>query len=113
MIRRPPRSTLFPYTTLFRSLRDFFAGVPNLQLVGRNGMHRYNNQDHSMLTAVLAVRNILGESHDLWHVNADAAYQEEGDDSNAHALKTISATQPAVPERIQSPLPAAPAVEYE
>jgi hypothetical protein len=56
---------------------------------------------------VLAVRNILGESHDLWHVNTDAAYQEErADDSAAHALKAVAATQPAVPERIQRPLPA-------
>jgi hypothetical protein len=101
------------YRESLEVLRDFFAGVPNLQLVGRNGMHRYNNQDHSMLTAVLAARNILGESHDLWHVNTDDAYNEErADDSNAHALKAVAATQPAVPERIQSPLPA-PAVEYE
>ncbi|HVF41724.1 MAG TPA: NAD(P)/FAD-dependent oxidoreductase [Pyrinomonadaceae bacterium] len=101
------------YRESLEVLRDFFASVPNLQPVGRNGMHRYNNQDHSMLTAVLAVRNILGESHDLWHVNTDAAYHEErADDPNAHALKAVAATQPAVPERIQSPLPA-PAVEYE
>jgi protoporphyrinogen oxidase len=101
------------YRESLEVLREFFASVPNLQLVGRNGMHRYNNQDHSMLTAVLAVRNILGESHDLWHVNTDAAYQEErDDDAGANVLKAIAATQPAVPERIQSPLPA-PAVEYE
>ncbi|MBV8819256.1 MAG: NAD(P)/FAD-dependent oxidoreductase, partial [Acidobacteriaceae bacterium] len=42
------------------AVREFLAMVPNLQLVGRNGMHRYNNQDHSMLTAMLAARNILG-----------------------------------------------------
>jgi protoporphyrinogen oxidase len=101
------------YRESLEVLRDFFAGVPNLQPVGRNGMHRYNNQDHSMLTAVLAARNILGDSHDLWHVNTDAAYNEErADDPAAHALKAIAATQPAVPERIQSTLPA-PAVEYE
>jgi protoporphyrinogen oxidase len=94
-------------------LRDFFASVPNLQLVGRNGMHRYNNQDHSMMTAVLAARNILGESHDLWHVNTDDEYNEErADDAAAHALRALAATQPAVPERIHAPLPA-PAVEYE
>jgi protoporphyrinogen oxidase len=101
------------YRESLEVLREFFASVPNLQPVGRNGMHRYNNQDHSMLTAVLAVRNILGESHDLWHVNTDAAYQEErDDDSGARALKAVAATQPAVPERIQGPLPA-PAVEYD
>ncbi|HEX5537597.1 MAG TPA: FAD-dependent oxidoreductase, partial [Sphingobium sp.] len=43
----------------------------NLQVVGRNGMHHYNNQDHSMLTAMLAVDNILGGSNDLWNVDVD------------------------------------------
>ena len=45
-------------------LRDYLAGFTNLQVVGRNGMHKYNNQDHSMVTAILAVRNLLGEHHD-------------------------------------------------
>ena len=45
--------------------------------VGRNGMHRYNNQDHSMLTAMLAVRNLMGESHDLWKVNTERSYYEQ------------------------------------
>lgn len=49
----------------------------NLQLVGRNGMHMYNNQDHSMYAAYLAARNILGEKWDPWKVNADAEYHEE------------------------------------
>jgi protoporphyrinogen oxidase len=49
----------------------------NLQLVGRNGMHMYNNQDHSMLAAYLAARNLLGEEWDPWLVNADAEYHEE------------------------------------
>jgi protoporphyrinogen oxidase len=50
----------------------------NVQPVGRNGMHRYNNQDHSMLTAMLAVENILdGADHDLWAVNVDEEYHEE------------------------------------
>jgi protoporphyrinogen oxidase len=59
-------------------VREFLGTVPNLQLVGRNGMHRYNNQDHSMLTGILAARNILGARYDLWGVNVDADYQEEG-----------------------------------
>ena len=101
------------YRESLDALRDFFAGVPNLQLVGRNGMHRYNNQDHSMMTAVLAVRNILGESHDLWRVNTDAAYNEEGEgDDASQALKSIAATQPSAPERIQGAI-GAHAVEYE
>ena len=51
--------------------------LPNLQLVGRNGMHKYNNQDHSMLTAMRAAQNILGASHNLWAINSEPEYHEE------------------------------------
>ncbi len=53
---------------------------PNLHLVGRNGMHKYNNQDHAMMTAMLAARNILAgeEKYDIWSVNDDVEYQESG-----------------------------------
>jgi protoporphyrinogen oxidase len=50
----------------------------NLSVVGRNGMHKYNNQDHSMMTAMLAVKNLEGEKFNLWNVNGDAEYHEEG-----------------------------------
>lgn len=53
------------------------AFLPNLQLVGRNGMHKYNNQDHSMMTALCASRNIMGASHDLWAINSEPDYHEE------------------------------------
>jgi len=53
------------------------AAAANLQLVGRNGMHKYNNQDHSMMAALLAARNLLGERWDPWKVNTDAEYHEE------------------------------------
>ena len=50
----------------------------NVWPVGRNGMHRYNNQDHSMYTAMLAVENIVdGADHDIWAVNVEAEYHEE------------------------------------
>jgi protoporphyrinogen oxidase len=54
------------------------AHCPNLQLVGRNGMHKYNNQDHAMMTALLAARNILADQnkYDVWSVNDDAEYLE-------------------------------------
>ena len=58
-------------------VREWLGRLENLQLVGRNGQHRYNNQDHSMMTAWYAARNILGERHDVWAVNVDAAYHEE------------------------------------
>jgi protoporphyrinogen oxidase len=55
------------------------ANVPNVHPVGRNGMHKYNNQDHSMLTAMLTVENILGRGpHDIWSVNVEEEYHEEG-----------------------------------
>jgi protoporphyrinogen oxidase len=54
--------------------------APNLHLVGRNGMHRYNNQDHSMYTAMLTVENIYGANHDTWSVNVEAEYHEEVED---------------------------------
>jgi hypothetical protein len=53
------------------------AEAGNVYPVGRNGMHKYNNQDHSMLTAMLAVENITGADHDLWAVNVEADYHEE------------------------------------
>ncbi|MFB0546299.1 MAG: NAD(P)/FAD-dependent oxidoreductase [Anaerolineae bacterium] len=58
-------------------IQRFLATMDNLQTIGRNGMHRYNNQDHSMLTGMLAVRNLLGEDHDLWSVNTERSYYEE------------------------------------
>lgn len=66
------------YKTHVRTIRDYLeAHVPNLQLVGRNGMHHYNNQDHSMMTALCAARNIaLNANLDPWSVNTDAEYHE-------------------------------------
>jgi len=58
-------------------IHQYVNTIENLQTVGRNGMHRYNNQDHSMLTAMLAVKNILGEQHDLWNVNVERSYHED------------------------------------
>jgi protoporphyrinogen oxidase len=66
------------YAANVEAIRSELEGAyETLHLVGRNGMHRYNNQDHSMLTAMLAVRNILGEQHDLWEVNVERSYHEE------------------------------------
>ena len=60
-------------------IRDYMQShLPNLHLAGRNGMHKYNNQDHSMMTALLVARNIATDStFDPWKVNADAVYHEE------------------------------------
>jgi UDP-galactopyranose mutase len=65
------------YKARLKTIRAFADSFVNLHPVGRNGLHQYNNQDHSMFTAMLAVRNILGGTHDVWSVNADCEYHEE------------------------------------
>jgi len=65
------------YKTHLQTLERFFKRFSNLQMVGRSGLHKYNNQDHSMLTAILAVENLYGASHDIWSVNSDDEYHEE------------------------------------
>lgn len=65
------------YKEALDTIQDWILSLENFQTVGRNGMHRYNNQDHSMLTAMLAARNIMGESHDIWNVNVERSYHEE------------------------------------
>jgi len=69
---------------------EFDAEYPTLHLVGRNGMHKYNNQDHAMMTAMLTVENILaGEKRfDVWQVNEDAEYGEAGLSGAQEALKS-------------------------
>lgn len=64
------------------------AAYPTLHMVGRNGMHRYNNQDHAMMTAMLTVENILAGSrvYDVWCVNEDAEYHEAGAEGAEAAL---------------------------
>lgn len=68
--------------------RELEAAWPTLHLVGRNGMHRYNNQDHAMMTAMLTVENIVaGERiYDTWCVNEDAEYHEAGDEGAEKAI---------------------------
>jgi protoporphyrinogen oxidase len=58
-------------------IRPYLDAIPNLHTIGRNGMHKYNNQDHSMYTAMLAIDNLEGADHDLWAVNSDFDYHEE------------------------------------
>jgi len=65
------------YAEHLGTLRSFIDQIPNLHTVGRNGMHKYNNQDHSMFTAMMAVANMKGASHDVWSVNTDFEYHEE------------------------------------
>ena len=71
------------YEEMLQTVREFTGKLENLQLVGRNGMHRYNNMDHSMLTAMYAKENILGAKHNLWEVNEDQEYHEEAVEETA------------------------------
>lgn len=93
------------YAEALRTIRGFLDNLGNLYPVGRNGMHKYNNQDHSMLTAMLSVKNILGAKFDVWNVNVDQEYHEEiGDRSEdietAEQAALLNSTQPLVPQRI-------------
>jgi protoporphyrinogen oxidase len=65
------------YRNALAVIRRYLARFRNLESIGRNGQHRYNNQDHSMLTAIYAVRKLLGEDIDCWDVNVEGDYHEE------------------------------------
>ncbi len=66
------------YREALAAVREFVDSLENFRTIGRNGLHRYDNQDHAMLTGMLAVRSmLLGERHDLWAVNTDQEYSEE------------------------------------
>jgi protoporphyrinogen oxidase len=71
-------------------VRRFVDGLTNLQTIGRNGLHRYNNQDHAMLTGILAVRNLVDdERNDLWNVNTDQEYHEEMRSPEERAVEDV------------------------
>jgi protoporphyrinogen oxidase len=66
------------YPEALAAVRAFVGDLVNFQTIGRNGLHRYNNQDHAMLTGLCAARNLVfGETNDLWNVNEDQEYHEE------------------------------------
>ncbi len=82
VIRMPKAYPVYDdvYQDALGEIREWLgAEAPNMQLIGRNGQHRYNNQDHSMMTAVLAAENIVAgtDAHDVWDVNVEDEYHEE------------------------------------
>jgi protoporphyrinogen oxidase len=79
VVRQPKAYPVYngEYAGHLQTIKHFLGRFENLQTVGRNGLHKYNNQDHSMLTAILAVRIIFGEQFDLWEVNTERSYHEE------------------------------------
>ncbi len=82
VVRQPKAYPVYDhgYKQNVEDVREALKAYPGLYLVGRNGMHKYNNQDHSMMTAMLAAKNIIAgkEIYDLWDVNEDAEYHEGG-----------------------------------
>ena len=82
------------YQKRIETIRRYLETFSNFQTIGRNGLHRYNNQDHSMLTGVYAARNIIGERHDVWSVNTEKEYLEEG------RLATVGPGERLIPSRV-------------
>ena len=80
-----------------QALGAWFRGIPNLEAAGRNGLHRYDNQDHAMLSGIMAARNLLGGHFDLfeWQQND---YLEDAESALAAEWAKLEATQPAVPK---------------
>ncbi|MEO6010175.1 MAG: NAD(P)/FAD-dependent oxidoreductase [Vicinamibacteraceae bacterium] len=79
VVRQPKAYPIYDaeYGACLETIKAWLAGLSNLQTIGRNGLHKYNNQDHSMLTALRAVENIAGARHDLWTINTERSYHEE------------------------------------
>jgi protoporphyrinogen oxidase len=79
VVRMPKAYPIYDgeYGEYLRQVRTHIDPIQNLHLIGRNGMHKYNNQDHSMLTAMMTVWNMLGAEYDVWSVNTDFEYHEE------------------------------------
>jgi protoporphyrinogen oxidase len=93
----------FTYQANVETIRKYLeAEAPNIHPIGRNGMHKYNNQDHSMYTAMLTVENMYGASHDIWAVNVEEEYLEAG------STKVGGGTgrdAPILPRRVPSTAP--------
>jgi protoporphyrinogen oxidase len=103
------------YADHVAAIRDELeARFPTMHLVGRNGMHKYNNQDHAMMTAMLCVKNILAGKpiYDLWKVNQDAEYHESGSAGEqvaAGGLRMVPTKVSSAPEPALAPAGAASA----
>ena len=97
VVRQPKAYPVYDdeYSTHVNTVRaELRERFPNLHLVGRNGMHKYNNQDHAMMTAMLCVENIAAGKpvYDLWAVNQDAEYHEAGAAGDEKAVANAGAT---------------------
>jgi protoporphyrinogen oxidase len=95
IIRQPKAYPVYDgeYKEALDTIEAWLRTLENFQTVGRNGLHRYNNQDHSMLSAMLAARNVLGEEHDVWNVNVERSYHEEFEVSKKPATAKMVAAE--------------------
>ncbi|HXB51374.1 MAG TPA: hypothetical protein VNU69_01345, partial [Rhizomicrobium sp.] len=110
VVRQPKAYPVYDegYQARVETIRqELESRFPSLHLVGRNGMHKYNNQDHAMMTAMLTVENIrLGRrAYDVWQVNQDAEYHEEGEAGTSDVLsedmsRLLGSAERLVPRRI-------------
>ncbi len=88
------------YQQRVETIREWLGkAVPNVAPVGRNGMHKYNNQDHSMLTAMYAAENVVGGARDLWSVNVEQEYHEEKSEAPASGSGGTGRAAPVLPAR--------------
>jgi len=95
VIRMPKAYPIYDstYRDHLDGVRSFIDPIRNVHTVGRNGMHKYNNQDHSMLTAMMAVWNMFGAGHDIWAVNTDFEYHEEQRLEDPQSGKQVAAAR--------------------
>ena len=93
VVRQPKAYPVYDahYARHLETIKNTLQKMPGLILIGRNGMHKYNNQDHSMMTAMLAVKNIIAgkEVYNLWNVNEDAEYHESGERGSEPAGRSM------------------------
>jgi protoporphyrinogen oxidase len=84
------------------TVRAHLESLANLQMIGRNGQHRYNNQDHSMLTGIYAARNVVAPAHDIWDVNVDEEYHEAASAARGDRLTPAAAGEATLEELLHA-----------
>jgi protoporphyrinogen oxidase len=98
------------YRECLATIKTYIESMPNVQTIGRNGLHRYNNQDHAMLTGLYAARNlVLGETNDLWNVNVDQDYHEEVSEPRDAQATDRESPRPQQHGGLRAPLDLVPA----
>ena len=77
------------YQSKINIVRNYLRRLDNLQVIGRGGMHKYNNQDHAMMTGILAAKNVIEKRFDLWKVSVDAKYTEKTESEGNFGLRSV------------------------